>query len=130
MLALHHELSLPSGLLSPGARAALAELPVFTPMLGPPTTGLDTFAAAPLPSPGGPGAMAPSLASLAQPCPFNPAVALSTKVTKKILDLEMAEVSADATSEQVLGHSPGRPPIVEISQWVEWFSLMAAVIAT
>ena len=42
----------------------------------------------------------------------------------------MAEVSADATAEQVPGRSPGRPPVVDISQWVERFSLMAAVIAT
>ena len=106
---------------------------MFTPTLGPPATGLDMFAAASLPSPSGPGAAAPSLASLAQPGPFNPAASLSTMVTKKILDLEfveMAEVSVDATAEQVLGRSPGRPPVVDISQWVERFSLMAAVIAT
>ena len=129
-----HELSLPTGLLSAGARAALAELLVFTPMLEPPATGLDTFAAASLPSPNGPGAMVPSLASLAQPGPFNPAASLSTKVTKKILDLEfveMAEIYADATAKQVLGRCPGRPPVVGIHrQWVERFSLMTAVIAT
>ena len=97
-----HEFSLPAGLLSAGARAALAELPMFTPMLGPPATGRDTFAAASLPSQSGPDATAPSLASLAQPGPFNSAASMSTKVTRKILDLEfveMAEVSADATAE-------------------------------
>ena len=66
---------------------------MFTPTLRPPATGLDTFAAAPLPFPGGPGATAPSLASLAQEF------------------VEMAEVSADATSEQVLRRPlPGSPP--------------------
>ena len=106
---------------------------MFSPMLGPPASGRDTFAAASLPSQSGPGVTAPSLASLAQPGPFNPAASLSTKVTRKILDLEfveMAEVSADATAEQVPGRSPGRPPVVDISQWVELFSLMAAVIVT
>jgi hypothetical protein len=60
---------------------------------------------------------------------------LSTKVTKRILDLEfveMSEVTMDAPTDQVPGRPPppGRPAVTDISQWVERYSLMAAVIAT
>ena len=46
--------------------------------------------------------------------------------------MEMAEVTLDHTPDQVPGRPPhpGRPPIMDISQWVERYSLMAAVMAT
>ena len=59
---------------------------------------------------------------------------LPTKLVKKILDLEFVEM-ADITTDE-LPPEPGRPsaparfPITNISQWVERFSLMAAVIST
>lgn len=72
---------------------------------------------------------------LTQPGPFNPAAALSMKVVRKILDLEFVEMS-EVTIDDVLPAVPGRPPpparlpIMDISQWVERFSLMAAVLCT
>ena len=106
---------------------------MFTP--GAASTGLELLASAALAHPGGRDTLARPNPSLALTGPFNPAVSLSTKVTKKILDLEfmeMAEVTLDHTPDQVPGcpPHPGRPPIMDISQWVEWYSLMAAVIAT
>ncbi len=72
--------------------------------------------------------------SLLKPGPFNPAASLAKKVTKRILDLEyveMAEVTADTLPESVSGrpHPPSRPPITDISQWIERYSLMAALVA-
>lgn len=57
------------------------------------------------------------------------------KVVKRILDLEFVEISeiaVDSDVPQVPGRPPppARPPITEITQWVERFSLMAAVLAT
>ena len=46
---------------------------------------------------------------LTQPGPFNPAASLSTKVVKKILDLEFVEMS-EITIDDVLPAVPGRPP--------------------
>jgi len=74
--------------------------------------------------------------NLSLPGPFNQAASLSTRVTRKILALEyveMAEVtSVENLSDQVPGRptAPGRPPVTDISQWMEKFSLMAALIAT
>ena len=67
--------------------------------------------------------------------PFNAAASLSTKVTRKILALElveMSEITVDPDMPQVPGRPPppARPPITDISQWVERFSLMAAVLTT
>ena len=44
----------------------------------------------------------------------------------------MAEVTLDHTPDQAPGRPPhpGCPPITDISQWVERYSLMAAVMAT
>ena len=135
--------SLPSvGHLAVGARAALAELPVFTPTPGTASIGLDLLASAALAQPSSLDTLAtpyPSQASpnpsLTVPGPFNPAASLATRVTKRILDLEfveMSEVTMDLTPEHVPGRPPppGRPPIMDVSQWVERYSLMAAVIAT
>ena len=72
---------------------------------------------------------------LTQPGPFNPATALSAKIAKKILDLEfveMSEVTVDNVLPAVPGHPPppARLPISDISQWVERYSLMAAVLCS
>ena len=67
------------------------------------------------------------------PGPFNPTASLPTKLVKKILDLEFVEM-ADITTDEPPPNEPGRPPapgrypITNISQWVERFSMMAAVI--
>ena len=72
---------------------------------------------------------------LTLPGPFNPAAALSAKVVKKIMDLdfiEMSEVTIDDAPPQVLGRPPPptRLPITDISQWLERYSLMVAVLCT
>ena len=108
---------------------------MFAPTPGAGSTGLELLASAALAHPGGGVTLATPNPSLALTGPFNPAASLSTKVTKKILDLEfveMAEVTLDHTPDQVPGRPPhpGRPPIMDISQWVERYSLMAAVMAT
>jgi hypothetical protein len=72
---------------------------------------------------------------LTQPGPFNPAIALSAKIAKKILDLEFVEMS-EVTVGDVLPAVPGRPPppallpISDMSQWVERYSLMAAILCS
>ena len=67
--------------------------------------------------------------------PFNPVALLWTKLVKKILDLEFVEMS-DITLDDLPTPGPGqrplpaRPPIQDITTWVEKFSLMAAILAT
>ena len=65
--------------------------------------------------------------------PFNPAASLPTKLVKKILDLDfvdMAEITADDDTPSVVGRTQPRLPVTNISQWLERFSLMAAILAT
>ena len=67
--------------------------------------------------------------------PYNPAALLPTKVAKKILDLEfveMAEITLDDPPASAPGHPPlpARPPIQNISVWIEKFSILAALIAS
>ena len=66
---------------------------------------------------------------------YNPAAAVAQKVVRKILNLEfveMAEVAPDDTTHPpTLGRpTPARPPINDISHWVERFSLMAGILCT
>jgi hypothetical protein len=56
------------------------------------------------------------------------------KVVKRILELDFVEMS-EITCMAENPHAPGRPPpvrlvITDFSQWVERFSLMAAILAT
>ena len=64
--------------------------------------------------------------------PFNPAASLPLKVVKRILDLDFVEMSDILVDDDAPGRlpSPPRPPIEDISLWVERFSLMAAVLCT
>ena len=69
---------------------------------------------------------------LNMPGPFHP---ISPNVVKKILDpefVEMVEVTIDDIISQVPGHPPPPAwlPITNISQWVEWYSLMAAILCS
>ena len=68
------------------------------------------------------------------PRPFNPAATLPTRIVKKILNLEfvdMAEITKDDGPEPTHGRpQPARPPIQDISQWVERFALMAGVLTS
>ena len=74
-------------------------------------------------------------ASLHMHDPFNLAASLLSRVGKGILDLEfveMSEVTVDDDIPQVPGHSPppGRQPIIDHSQWLEHYSLMAVTQVT
>ena len=65
--------------------------------------------------------------------PFNPSASLPPKVVKKILDLEfvdMAEVTADDDTSQSSGRPQPRLPVTTISQWLERYSLMAAILCS
>jgi hypothetical protein len=72
---------------------------------------------------------------LNQPGSLNPAASHSTKVVKRISDLEFVEMS-EVTTDDVLPAISGRPPhparlpITDISQCVERLSLMAAVLCS
>ena len=73
---------------------------------------------------------------LSKPGPYNLAASLAPKVLKRIVDLdfvEMSEVTVDDVSPQVPGRPPPPParlPITDISQWIERYSLMAAVLCS
>ena len=66
--------------------------------------------------------------------PYNPAAALPTRLVKRILELEFVEIS-DITVDDEPPQAPGRPatparlPVTDISQWLERFAVMAAILA-
>ena len=67
--------------------------------------------------------------------PYNPAAVLPPKVAKRILDLEFVEMSDIALDDlPVTGPGqpplPARPPVQNISIWVEKFSVMAALLTS
>ena len=114
------------------------DMPIFHP--GPAVaSGLDLLAATATatatatPVPATYRALSTSLVSA--PGPFNPAASIPLKVVKRILDLEfveMAEITLDDDTLQTPGRppAPARLPITDISQWVERYSLMTAVLTT
>ena len=118
--------------------SALSSFPLFSPSSG--SSGLNLLAAAAsaanqhniTPKPAAPH---PSH-SLHTAGTYNPAASLSPKVVKKILDLEFVEMSEISIIDNELSQTPSHPPvpalppITEISQWIERFSLMAAVLCT
>lgn len=65
---------------------------------------------------------------------YNPAAFLSQRVAKMILSLEFVEMSEVALDDDLPGSAgrsaPARPPIQDISQWVERYSLMAGLLDT
>ena len=67
--------------------------------------------------------------------PYNSAAVLLLKGSKRILELqfvEMSEISLDDIPTQVPGQPPlpARPPVQNISFWVEKFSIMAALLVS
>ena len=74
------------------------------------------------------------LESLNQAGPFNPMASLPTKLVKRILNLDfvdISEVTVDGDTPQAAGRPPpARLPITSISQWLERFSMMAAIMVT
>ena len=83
---------------------------------------------------------ADAAAQLHAPGPFNPAAALSPKVVKKILALEfveMSELRADVWPEDPTpaeapstSRRPGRPPVITIKTWLDFFARLAAVLVS
>ena len=78
--------------------------------------------------------MLPPAEALNQPEPFNPVAALPNKLVKRILNLDFVDRS-EVSVEDDSFHSTGRPhparlPITSIFQWLERFSMMAAIIVT
>ena len=111
---------------------SLESVPVFS-TTRTPGAGLDLLAAAAAATSGGGTRVSTPL--VARPGPYNPAAAIPAKVAKRILDLEfveMAEVALDDDLQQTPGRplAPARLPITEISQWVERFSVMAALLTS
>ena len=75
-----------------------------------------------------------ALALLTKPGPFNPAASLPAKVVKRILDLEFVEMAEVTVDDNLQGSgrppAPAQLPVTDISQWLERFSLMAAILTT
>ena len=69
---------------------------------------------------------------LRAPGPYNPAASLPPKIVKKLLELEFVEMSELTINDTPPGRAPppARPPITDVSHWVERLALMAAVICS
>ena len=117
----------------PPAAVAPLTLPLFSP--SDTTNGLELLAAAATENTGNYIAWTTTALLLSMPGPFNPAASLSPKVVKCILDLEFVEMS-EVKVDDIAAQAPGRPPpsarlpITNISQWIERYSLMAAVLCS
>ena len=123
--------------IAPHARTLPTTVPVFSAGLS--YSSSDVLAATAL-SPKVP-ILLPGLgllhASVTAPGPHNPVGMVAPKVAKRILELEfveMAEISAEdgdtsggGTKGQV---RPSRPPITDLSLWLERFSIMAGILVT
>ena len=102
--------------------------------MGPTTSGLDLLASAAL-SPKLPSTalgVSPSPPSLVNHGPYNPITMVSSRVAKKIMDLEfieMAEIVAEDDNPTGRPTGSSRPPITNISQWLERFSVKAAILS-
>ncbi len=77
------------------------------------------------------GSTVPAMGSLSTPGPYSPAASLPTKTVRRILNLEFLEMSEiDDMSVPILGRTQAsRPPVTDISQWVQRFSTMAAILS-
>lgn len=108
-------------------------LPTFTPA-NPPQVGLDLFATVASAASDTPHAVSAKM-GITQHGPYNPAASLPPKVVRKILDLEfveMTEITLDDFPSSTAGHPPlpARPPIQDISVWLERYSIMAALLSS
>ena len=131
--------SIGSGTGLPGetpSTGSLPPLPTFTPTASP----LDLLAAAAARAAAArtarPTGRDPSCTPLSQAGPYNPAASLPTRVVKKLLELEFVEMADISIDDEPPPHTvglppiPGRPPIQDISIWMERFSIMAAVLSS
>ena len=107
-------------------------LPIFTPS----SLGLDLLAsvaaqASPLKYMPSFPALLPAISAAG---PFNPTASLLPKVVKKTLELELRwpkyqSAMTHPRPQTTHQHLPA-PPVQDISQWVEPFSIMAAILCT
>ena len=113
-----------------GATATRHLMPTFAPSPAA-AHGLDMLAAAATATTDAP-VLPPASDCISNPGLFNPAASLPPKVTRRILDLEMSEVTVDDDLPQTPGRQPAPAclPVTDISQWLERYSLMAALLAT
>ena len=124
----------------PNQSPVLPTLPLFNPATGADTSGLALLAAAATQQTAQPllGITNPTppaqTGNLHQPGPYAPTASLPAKVVKRILNLEyveMSEITLDDVPLQSSNRSgPPRLPITDISQWIERYSTLAAIIAT
>ena len=134
-----HPLLPPPGTAEAGAGLP-PTLPVFTPAGGPQSAmGLNLLASVAIgtPNPHTTGTKTDPAATvqLHAKGPYNPAALLPTKVAKKVLELEfveMTEITLNDPPAPSAGHPPlpARPPIHNISVWIEKYSIMAALLAS
>ena len=117
--------------------SALAGMPLFTTAASRTSSGLDLLAAAASAAltRTRPPPLRPTAETLLSSGPFNPAACLPAKVVKKIVDLDFVEMSKLSMLEDDVPASlgrppPPRPPVTDISMWVERYSAMAAILAT
>lgn len=71
------------------------------------------------------------VSTLHQQGPFNPAALVATSVAKKILNLqfvEIADIALDEPLPSTSKHSTYRPPVRNISRWIEKYAIMAALL--
>ncbi len=116
-------------------------VPTFL-LAAPVGSGLDLLAAADLASKSGVQGATPTaglaiaalgLAShpLADRGPYNLIALVSARVAKKVMHLEfveMTEIVAEDVPQGTRSAASSRPPITNISRWVEGFSVMAAIL--
>ena len=122
---------------SQGTQPPAAVVPLTLPLFSPSdtTNGLELLAAAVTENTGNYTAGTTTALLLSRPGPFNPAASLSPKVAKRILDLEFVEM-LEVTVDDIAALVPGRPTpparlhITDISQWIERYFLMAAVLCS
>ena len=115
----------------------LPSVPIFSITAPCSSSALDVLAAAAAatdqPNPGD-GGNQPHVTSSRGIKPSDPVADLPNKLVKHILNLDFVDMSEVSVEDDSL-HSTGRPhparlPITSISQWLERFSMMAAIIVT
>ena len=70
---------------------------------------------------------------MAKSGPYNPAAAIPARIVKRILELDFIEMSEITMDDDLPQQIPGcsvlaRLPVTDICQWVERFSIMAALL--
>ena len=113
--------------------SVMGSIPTFSPV-NVSESGLDLLAAAAAASTVNPsiGGVLPTLSQITKSGPYNPAAAIPARIVKRILELDFVELSEITMDDDLPQQTPGRPrlPITDIYQWVERFSVMAALLSS